>query len=206
MELNHNTDPFEYQIFETNVSATRSGRRESGATTKDTATNAEIAQVNFKQTPKRLDFPCRDPVKDSKNWNNGITPGNCGGSGGNGGRGKASLDTGAARTYKKLLTEATQLIESFQKPKVSPTPGFPILKFQTTSSSNDSFSIAKILQDVKITKAAVTQVPVTVHGKSWANVASKSQASETIIRIHDEEEKKEISKLTSEELAKKSEG
>lgn len=215
MEMNQNTDPFEDPIVETNVSVTRGGRGESSATTKDTATNAEIAQVNFKQTPKRLDLPCRDPVKDSRNWNNGKTPGNRGGGGG-----KAPLDAGAAvnrykqalkednlaqRTYKKLLTEAIQVIESLQKPKVSPTAVFPIPKFQTASDSNDGSSIAKILQDIKIIKAAVTQiqVPVTVHGKSWAKVASKSHASETIIRIHDEEEKKEISKLTSEELVKK---
>lgn len=65
--------------------------------------------------------------------------------------------------------------------------------------------MAKILQEVQTIKATIspTQGPSHSKGQSWANIARKPEKPGTTIRIQDEEEKTQISKLTSEELVKK---
>ncbi|KAI1002473.1 hypothetical protein K3495_g5723, partial [Podosphaera aphanis] len=138
--------------------------------------------------------------------------GNASGSGG--GAGKTQPDPGAAlRRFKKALKEdnlalrackihleeATQVIESFQKAKV------PLPKPSMLGHKDENSSMAKILQEIKTIKATIlqTQALTRPQGQSWARLASKPEAPGTIIRIQDEEEKKAIAKLSSEELVKK---
>ncbi|KAI1007038.1 hypothetical protein K3495_g1184 [Podosphaera aphanis] len=108
-------------------------------------------------------------------------------------------DTASPRAYKKMLEEAVNCIESLPRMKVHPTAN------SQPRSVNENSAITKLLREIKSIKATITQTQASsrLQGQSWAKVASKPQASETIIRIQDEEEKKTISKLTGEELVKK---
>ncbi|KAI1001063.1 hypothetical protein K3495_g7139 [Podosphaera aphanis] len=152
-----------------------------------------------------------DPFEDSSSKNTGNTIGSGAGAGG---AGKTQPDPGAAlRRFKKALKEdnlalrackihleeAIQVIESLQKEKISlPKPSL-------LGHKDENSSIAKILQEIKSIKATISQSQALTRppGQSWARVASKPEAPGTIIRIQDEEEKKAIAKLSSEELVKK---
>ncbi|KAI1002562.1 hypothetical protein K3495_g5634 [Podosphaera aphanis] len=85
----------------------------------------------------------------------------------------------ALRACKRHLEEAIQVIESLQKTKVS------LSKVSQYDRKDENSAIAEILQEIK------------------AQVASKEETSGTVIRIQDDKEKKEIAKLSSEELVKK---
>ncbi|KAI0993153.1 hypothetical protein K3495_g15031 [Podosphaera aphanis] len=108
-------------------------------------------------------------------------------------------DNAPPRAYKRMLEEAVKCIESLLRMKVNPAAN------PQPRSVNENSAITKILQEIKIIKATITQTQASsrIQGQSWAKVASKPQASEATIRIQDEEEKKTISKLTSEELVKR---
>ena len=105
----------------------------------------------------------------------------------------------SSRAYKRIIEEAIQVVEGLQQVKVSP----PISS--KTGRENENFTIAKILQEIKTIKATIsqTQSSATSKSQSWASVASKPEVPGSIIRIQDEDEKKEISKLSSEELVNK---
>ena len=138
----------------------------------------------------------------------------CAGSRGSSVASKATQDTNASlnlfmdatkgeelssRAYRRIIEEAIQVIESLQKAKVTPS------KPTQTGHSDENFAMAKILQEIKGIKATIAQnhVPMPAQGRSWAKVASKGESYGTTIRIQDEQEKKEIAKLSSEELVKK---
>ena len=101
-------------------------------------------------------------------------------------------------TYRELLLEAIDTIESLQKrideltqpPKTSPTEDTP--------------TIEVILQEIRDIKSTVTQIqsPKYSPAPTWAKVAGKGVKG-TKIRIEDEMEKHEIAELTSEELVKR---
>ena len=65
--------------------------------------------------------------------------------------------------------------------------------------------MAKILQEIQTIQASISQtkVPAPIQGHSWAQIAGKPEVACTTIRVQDDEEKKEISRLLSEELVKK---
>lgn len=73
------------------------------------------------------------------------------------------------------------------------------------SHSEENKTITKILQEVQLIKGTILQTQGLAHqqGQSWAKIASKSEVAGTTIRIQDKNEKKEIAKLSSEELVKK---
>ncbi|KAI0997974.1 hypothetical protein K3495_g10216 [Podosphaera aphanis] len=64
--------------------------------------------------------------------------------------------------------------------------------------------ITKILQEVRSIKVAIslTQGLPKGQGQSWAKVANQSEATGTVLRIQNDEEKREIAKLSSEDIVK----
>ena len=61
------------------------------------------------------------------------------------------------------------------------------------------------MQEIQIIKASISQIIVSAptQGYSWTQITGKPEVASTTIRIQDDEEKKEISRLSSEELVKK---
>ncbi|KAI1000159.1 hypothetical protein K3495_g8040 [Podosphaera aphanis] len=108
-------------------------------------------------------------------------------------------DNFSPRAYKKLLQEAVTIIESLLRLKVNP------LSSPKTSQVEQNPMITKILQEVRSIKASITltQGLPKGHGQSWAKVANQSEATGTVLTIQNDEEKREIVKLSSEELVKK---
>ncbi|KAI0994683.1 hypothetical protein K3495_g13498, partial [Podosphaera aphanis] len=153
-----------------------------------------------------------DPFEDSSSRYTGNALGS--GGGGGGGAGKAQPDTAedvkkfkqalqddnlAPRAYRKLLKEAVTIIESLLRLKVNPLPS------PKTSQVEQNSMITKILQEVRSIKTTIslTQGLPKGHGKSWAKAVNQSEATGTVLRIQNDEEKREIAKLSSEELVKK---
>lgn len=101
------------------------------------------------------------------------------------------------RAYKGYMNDAVNIIESLMKLK---NPQSSI-----AGRAEENPTMAKILQEIRTIKTTITQTQNHVQqgGNSWAKIASKSEAAGTTIRIQDENEKKEIAKLSSEELVKK---
>ncbi|KHJ32508.1 hypothetical protein EV44_g3555 [Erysiphe necator] len=66
-------------------------------------------------------------------------------------------------------------------------------------------TMVKILQEIKTIKTAFSMAhgPARVPGQTWAAAAKGPEVASTTLRIQNEEEKKEISKLSSEELVEK---
>ena len=87
----------------------------------------------------------------------------------------------SSRAYRKIIEEATQVIESLQKVKVSPS------KLSQTSHNDKNSAIAKILLEIKGIKASITQSSPQIQapGRSWAKDVSKGELYATIIRIQD---------------------
>ena len=101
----------------------------------------------------------------------------------------------SSRAYKKLVLDAIVIIEGLINAK---------FHFETTNS-NDNPSIAKILQEIQIIKASISQskAPTPTQGHFWEKIAGKPEVGSTTIRIQDDEESKEIPRLWSKELVKK---
>ena len=105
----------------------------------------------------------------------------------------------SSRAFLRIIEEAIEVVENLQQVKVSHPPN------SKTNRGEEYPTMAKILQEIQTIKATIsqTQGPTLSKGQSWANIASKPEVPGTTIRIQDEEEKREISKLSSEELVKK---
>lgn len=103
-----------------------------------------------------------------------------------------------ARTYKKAIEEAIQIIECLQKRKVSPPS-------HQEKTHTDTPAMAKILQEIKSIKTCISQThsATNIQRQSWAKVASQSEVPGTVLRIQDEDERREIARMSSEELVKK---
>lgn len=101
------------------------------------------------------------------------------------------------RAYKGFLGEAVLLIEGLMKLKPPQS--------SMTGRTEENPTMAKILQEIRTIKTTMTQNQCHLEksGKSWANIARKSETAGATIRIQDENEKKEIAKLSSEELVKR---
>lgn len=105
----------------------------------------------------------------------------------------------SSRAYRRIIEDAIVVVEHLQQVKVSPPTN------NKTGRGEENPTMTKILQEIQTIKATISksQGPAQTKGQSWANVASKPEVPGTTIRIQDEEEKREISKLSSEELVKK---
>ena len=105
----------------------------------------------------------------------------------------------SSRAYLRVIEEAILVVENLQRVKVSHP------RIQKTVRGEEIPTMTKILQEIQTIKATIsqTQGPSQSKGQSWANIACKPEVPGSIIRIQDEEEKREISKLSSEELVKK---
>ncbi|KAI0991370.1 hypothetical protein K3495_g16817 [Podosphaera aphanis] len=86
----------------------------------------------------------------------------------------------------KILAEAVQVIGSLQKTKVS------LSKVSQYDRKDENSAIAKILQEINVIKATISQTKALVrrNGRSWAQVASKEETTGTVIRIQDDKKKK----------------
>lgn len=149
-----------------------------------------------------------DPFEDSGNKSDRSTKGIDSGAGGRPLDTEATLhrfkqaikrDNIAQREYKRLLEEAIQVIECLQKTKANTTPN------SKAAHRDENPSLTKILQEIHTIKATITQTQglLCLQPPSWANFASKSKVAEATLRIQNEEEKREIARLFSEELVKK---
>ncbi|KHJ34689.1 hypothetical protein EV44_g3415 [Erysiphe necator] len=108
-------------------------------------------------------------------------------------------DNVSIKTYKQTIHEAIQIIKSLQK-----SNGPLVHTIQSANKKEDS-TISKILQEIRQIKATIsqTQTPTQGQRQMWASVASKRETTGTTINIHDDQEKKEIARLSSKELVKK---
>ncbi|KAI0996003.1 hypothetical protein K3495_g12178 [Podosphaera aphanis] len=111
-------------------------------------------------------------------------------------------DNAPPRACKIMLEEAVILIESLLLLKVHPSVN------PQPRSVHENSAMTKILQEIESLKTTITQTQASsrTQGQFWANVAnvaSKPEVAGTLIRIQDEEEKKEIAKLSREEVVKK---
>ena len=70
----------------------------------------------------------------------------------------------------KLLAEALQVIESLQKPILSPI-------IPKASHAEDTTTMTKILQEIQAIKTTITinQKSTRGHEQSWAKIASQSE-------------------------------
>ena len=78
----------------------------------------------------------------------------------------------SSRAYKKIIEEAIQITEGFQKAKVSPS------KSPQATPNDENSAITKILQEIKGIKETMSQnqVPLRAQGQSWASIASKGES------------------------------
>ncbi|KHJ32722.1 putative zinc finger cchc-type protein [Erysiphe necator] len=103
------------------------------------------------------------------------------------------------RGYKRLLEEALHIIKELRKSKAKPLPS------PKNNPKVENPTMAKILQEIQMLKSTITQSQTRPRalGQTWANVARRTEMTSTTIRITDEEEKRKIAQLSSEELVKK---
>ncbi|KAI0991067.1 hypothetical protein K3495_g17120, partial [Podosphaera aphanis] len=103
------------------------------------------------------------------------------------------------RGYKRLLEEAIHIIKELRKSKAKPLPS------PKNNPKDENPTMAKILQEIQTLKSTITQSQIRprAQGQTWANVARRPETTGTTIRITDEEEKRKIAQLSSEELVKK---
>ncbi|KAI0992834.1 hypothetical protein K3495_g15350 [Podosphaera aphanis] len=98
-----------------------------------------------------------------------------------------------------MLEKAVKHIENLLRLKANPS------KTPMTRYAEENPTMTKILQEINVIKVAISKSVglATPQDRSWAKIAGRAESSGTVIRIQDENEKKEIAKLTSEELVKK---
>lgn len=103
------------------------------------------------------------------------------------------------RAYQKIIEEAIQIIEELQKSCVRPVTR------PKNSRTDENFTMAKILQEIQTLKSTITlsQNRPKFQSQTWANVVKQSDVAGTTTRITDEEEKRMIAQLSSEEVVKK---
>ncbi|KAI0994241.1 hypothetical protein K3495_g13939 [Podosphaera aphanis] len=153
-----------------------------------------------------------DPFEDCSSRHTGNTFGSGGGVVGGAGRAPTDVvadlrrfklavkeDNTPPRGYRKMLEKAVKHIENLLRLKANPS------KTLMTRYAEENPTMTKILQEINVIKVAISKSVglATPQDRSWAKIAGRAESSGTVIRIQDENEKKEIAKLTSEELVKK---